>query len=124
MSATNHHSARGSDLLRRDPRDNRPAGRPTPPMTAPPISSALVGGLLLTIKRQDLELEALRRQAASHLLTSAGVAERLGVSTHSVRQWCQRGQIGCVVLPTGEKLFTPDDVDALLASCEHQRVTS
>jgi excisionase family DNA binding protein len=82
--------------------------------------SALVAGLVIIVAQQDRELELLRRQAGPPLLTTAGVAERLGVSPGSVRAWTERGQLACVILPGGERRFTVEGVTALLAACERE----
>ena len=115
--ASNPHSARRRDVLRRgrsiDARSER-AGRSA--------DSALTHGLLLTMSRLDGELAQLRRQAT--LMTPTAVGELLGVSAHSIRRWTDSGQLPSITLPGGERRYTAESVDALLASCERRPVAS
>jgi excisionase family DNA binding protein len=57
-------------------------------------------------------------------MTSSEVADRLGVSPHSVRQWADGGKLGYVILPSGERRFTLEGVDALLQACERHQATT
>jgi Helix-turn-helix domain len=116
--ANSQHSIQLADVLRRGSRiDTRqaPAGRSA--------DSALTHGLMLTIRDQERKIHELQRQAGVALMTSAGVAERLGVSPNSVRRWTDAGKLACVILPGGERGYTLEDIDALLASCERREVT-
>jgi hypothetical protein len=109
--ASQHLSPRRRDILRPSTRIDARAER-----ASRSADSALTAGLLITISRLDGELAQLRRQAS--LMTPTAVAGLLGVSVHSIVRWTDCGQLPCVVLPGGERRYTPQSVDALLTLCQ------
>jgi excisionase family DNA binding protein len=107
-----NHSPRLPDVLRRG---NRIDGRKE--RAGRSVDSAMAYGLLLTIAKQDREIAELQRQAGVALMTTAQVAERLGVSPGSIRAWTDAGQLSSIRLPSGERRYSTENVDALLAAC-------
>lgn len=48
------------------------------------------------------------------LLTAQGVGDMLGVSDETVRRWAIEGKIASITLPSGQRRFRRDDVEAIL----------
>lgn len=66
-------------------------------------------------------------QPARKILTTAQVAERLGVSTELVRQWALDGHLPSFVLPAGKRnhrRFAEADVVAFMASIKSTEAAS
>ena len=56
--------------------------------------------------------------AADPLLTASDVAEALGVTDETVRQWAKSGKLRYVRLPSGQRRFQRSDVEAILVPVE------
>lgn len=48
------------------------------------------------------------------LLTIGQVADRLGVSPQTVRRWADAGLIPSARLPSGQRRFDPDQIEAIV----------
>ena len=51
-------------------------------------------------------------------LPAGRVAQRLGISTQTLRRWCAAGLIRCRFTAGGHRRYRPSDVEALLRSLE------
>jgi excisionase family DNA binding protein len=60
---------------------------------------------------------------SDHLLvfTSSQAASYLGVSLATVRRWTDAGHISCYRTPGGQRRFSRTQLDAFIASMEHDR---
>ncbi len=54
------------------------------------------------------------------LLSTSEAARLLGVSAETVRRWAERKRIKHIVLPSGQRRFRRQDIDAALAPVETQ----
>ena len=52
--------------------------------------------------------------AHQELLSIGAAAAQLGVSIDTLRRWSASGRIPVVVLPSGHRRYSRDDIDALL----------
>ncbi len=50
----------------------------------------------------------------TQLLTSAQVAERVGVHVNTIGRWVKDGRLAAITLPSGRLRFRPEDVNELL----------
>jgi excisionase family DNA binding protein len=58
------------------------------------------------------------------LLTVAQVAKQLGVHPNTVRNWCDKGLLECVKLPTGYRRFTQDSIDRLIEEMQEGKAAA
>jgi excisionase family DNA binding protein len=62
------------------------------------------------LERIEEKLDALLRQEpAKDRYTTAEVAEIVGRSEYSVREWCRKGQVRAVKAPNGRSWLIPQD---------------
>ncbi len=54
------------------------------------------------------------------LLPAGRVAQRLGISTQTLRRWCAAGLIKCHFTAGGHRRYRLSDVEALLCSLENR----
>lgn len=53
------------------------------------------------------------------MLKTGQVADMLGVSTSTIREWVEKGYLPCIKTPTRHRLFREEDVEELVKSMDN-----